>query len=105
MNTDVSAVLTLLGKIPVFSVAVQSAAFDVRQARNAWAHCAFGGWDPVQYRQRFDMMEKLVKALGLPSADETNLLTDLKEWETKGTQSFLESYNDFRESELQLFEA
>ncbi|XP_022793708.1 uncharacterized protein LOC111332605 [Stylophora pistillata] len=38
---DASAVLTLLGKVPVFSVAVQSAAGDVKQARNAWAHCEF----------------------------------------------------------------
>ena len=83
-HCDASAVLTLLGKVPVFSVAVQSAAGNVRQARNAWAHCAFGDWDPVQFRQSFDMMEQLAKALGLPSADETKLVRDLKDWESKG---------------------
>ena len=34
-HCDASAVLTLLGKVPVFSAAVQSAASDVRQARNS----------------------------------------------------------------------
>ena len=83
-HCDASAVLTLLGKVPVFSSAVQIAAGDVRQARNAWAHCAFSDWDPVEFRRSFDVMEQLVKALGLPPADETKLLGDLKDWETKG---------------------
>ena len=84
-HCDASAVLNLLGKVPVFTCAVQSAAGDVRQARNAWAHCAFSDWDPVKFRQSFYVMEQLVKALGLPASDETRLLADLKEWETKGT--------------------
>ena len=83
-HCDASAVLTLLGKVPVFSAAVQSAAGDVRQARNSWAHCAFGDWDPVKFRQSFHVMEQLVKALGLPPADQAKLLGDLKDWETKG---------------------
>ena len=84
-HCDASAVLNLLGKVPVFSAAVQSAAGDVRQARNAWAHCAFNDWDPVKFGQTFHVMEQLVIALGLPASDETRLLADLKEWETKGT--------------------
>ena len=83
-HCDASAVLSLLCKVPVFSAAIQSAAGDVRQARNAWAHCAFSDWDPVKFRQSFDEMEQLVKALGLLSADEAKLLADLKDWETKG---------------------
>jgi len=97
-HCDASAVLTLLGKVPVFTAAVQSAAADVRQARNAWAHCAFSDWDPVKFRQSFYRMEQLVKALGLPAADETSLLADLKEWETKGICN--KSYSDFWGSEL-----
>lgn len=84
-HCDASAVLSLLAKVPVFSAAVQSAAGDVRQARNAWAHCAFSDWGPVKFRQSFDEMEQLVKALGLLSADEAKLVADLKEWRTKGT--------------------
>ena len=83
-HCDASAVLTLLGKVPVFSVPVQGAAGDVRQARNAWAHCVFSDWDPVNYQQSFAAMEHLVKSLGLPIANEGNLLKELKDWETKG---------------------
>ena len=85
MNTVTSAVLTLLGKVPVFSLAVQSASNDVRQARNAWAHCVFSDWDPVNYQQRFNEMESLVKGLGLPPVLERHLLGELKDWESKGT--------------------
>ena len=84
-HCDASAVLALLGKVPVFSLAVQSAANDVRQARNAWAHCVFSDWDPLSFTRRFSEMEKLVKSLGLPSADEMYLVNELKDWETKGT--------------------
>jgi len=84
-HCDASAVLTLLGKVPVFSLAVQSAADDVRKARNSWAHCEFSDWYPVNYQQRFKEMEGLVKALGLPPANERNLLGELRDWELKGT--------------------
>ena len=84
-HCDASAVVSLLGRVPVFSPAVQSAANDVRQARNAWAHCVFGDWNSVNYHKIFSEMEKLVKTLGLPPANESNLLEELKEWESKGT--------------------
>ena len=84
-HCDASAVLTLLGKVPVFSPAVQSASNDVRQARNAWAHCVFSDWDPVNYQQTFNEMERLVKALGLSPVLEGNLLGELTDWESKGT--------------------
>ena len=84
-HCDASAILILLCKVPVFSHAVQSAAGDVRQARNAWAHCVFSDWDPVNYQQSFNEMEKLVKELGLLPNIERNLLDELKDWETKGT--------------------
>ena len=84
-HCDASAVLTLLGKVPVFSPAVQSVAGNVRQARNAWAHCVFSDWDPVKYQQRFNEMEILVKTLGLPGPFERGLLAELRDWETKGT--------------------
>ena len=84
-HCDASAMLALLGKVPVFSLAVQSSAGDVRQARNAWAHCSFSDWDPLSFQLRFTEMEKLVKSLGLSSADEMYLANELKDWETKGT--------------------
>ena len=81
---DASAILALLGRVPVFSVDVQSAAGAVREARNAWAHCAFSEWDPVNYQQNFAAMEQLVKKLGLPSSSTNDLLTELRDWEAKG---------------------
>jgi len=84
-HCDASAVVSLLGRVPVFSPAVQTAAGGVRQARNAWAHCIFGDWNPLNYQQRFNEMEQLVKTLGLPPANERSLLEELKEWESKGT--------------------
>ena len=82
-HCDASAVLTLLCKVPVFSRAVQSAAV-VSQARNAWVRSVFSDWDPLNFQQRFHEMEQLVKASGLPSADETDLLKELEDWEMKG---------------------
>ena len=88
-HCDASAVLALLGKVPVFSLAVQSAANDVRQARNAWAHCVFSDWDPLSFPMRFAEMEKLVKSLGLLCANEMYVVNELKDWETKGTVNTL----------------
>ena len=84
-HCDASAVLNLLGRVPVFSLAAQTAAHDVRQDRNAWAHCAFQDWDPAKFQQCFQDMKRLVNALGLPAAEETKLLDGLDIWETTGT--------------------
>ena len=86
---DASAVLTLLGRVPVFSFDVQSAAGAVREARNAWAHCIFREWDPVNYKQSFAAMEQLVKKLGLPGSSRKDLLAELKDWEEKGIFFYL----------------
>ena len=102
-HCDASAVLALLGKVPVFSMAVQSAAGDVRQARNAWAHCAFSDWDRLSFQQRFAEMEKLVKSLGLPSADEIYLVNELQDWETKGTVNSLYFNLNARNRPLDIF--
>ncbi|KAJ7377821.1 hypothetical protein OS493_026388 [Desmophyllum pertusum] len=83
-HCDASAVVSLLGRVPVFSAAVKTAAGDVRMARNDWAHCVFSKWDQVKFLQSFTEMEQLVKVMALPIADEGKLLGDLKDWETKG---------------------
>ena len=79
---DASAVLTLLGRVPVFLAPVPTAADDVRKARNDWAHCAFTKWDQTNFLKRFSEMELLVKTLALPAAGK--ILGELKDWETKG---------------------
>ena len=89
-HCDASAVLTLLGRVPVFSVAVQTAADHVREARNDWAHCVFGKWNQVKFQQNFIEMEHLVKAMALPSADEGKLLGELTDWVTKGINNINE---------------
>ena len=83
-HCDASAVLLLLGGVPVFSAAVQAAAGNVRIARNDWAHCAFSKWDLAKFQQSFTEMENLVKVMALPAADEGKLLNELKDWQTKG---------------------
>ena len=79
-----SAVLTLLGSVPVFSVPVQAAAADVRGIRNAWAHCVFSKWDLVKCQQSFVVMESMVRVMAPTAADEAKLLLELKYWETAG---------------------
>ena len=83
-HCDASAVLTLLGNVPVFSSVVQTAAGVVRGARNDWAHCVFSKWDLAKFQQVFADMADLVRKLGLPAADEAKLLGELNEWEKKG---------------------
>ena len=82
---DGSAVLLLLGEVPVFSPAMQSSAKTVREhVRNEWAHCNFSDWDVVKFKSCFQEMQQLVQFLGLPTADKTKLLSELNDWETKG---------------------
>ena len=83
-HCDASAVLSLLSGVPVFSAAVQTAASDVRMARNDWAHCVFSKWDEAKFQQSFIEMEHLVKVMALPAAHERRLLGELNDWETKG---------------------
>ena len=83
-HCDASAVLTLLGQVPVFSLAVKTAADYVRVERNDWGHCNFGIWDQTKFLKCFTEMEQLVKAMALPTAYEGKLLGELKDWETKG---------------------
>ena len=82
---DGSAVLLLLGEVPVFSHAIQSSAKTVREhVRNEWAHCNFTDWDAVKFQCCFKEMQQLVQSLGLPTADETKILSELNDWENKG---------------------
>ena len=84
-HCDASAVLLLLGRVPAFNMAVQSAADVVRTVRNDWAHCVFSKWDQPKFLKSFFEMEQLVRGMALPTADETKLLDELKDWESKGS--------------------
>lgn len=88
-SCDGSAVLLLLGQVPTFSFAEQSSANTVREhVRNEWAHCNFTDWDVAKFKSCFDEMQALVQSLHLPAADETNVLGELSDWETKGVYLF-----------------
>ena len=82
---DASAVLNLFGRIPVFSAVLQNATNVVREGRNAWGHCKFTEWNETNFKKRFDDMKQLVTDVGLLHADESKVLTDLNNWEAKGS--------------------
>ena len=82
---DASAVLNLLGRIPVFPSALQDAANIVREGRNAWAHCKFTEWTEANFKTRFDEMKQLLREVGsLPHANVIDVLLELRDWEDKG---------------------
>jgi hypothetical protein len=85
---DASAVLSLFGRIPVFSAVLQTAANVVREGRNSWGHCKFTEWDETNFKKRFDDMKQLVTEVGLSPADESKVLADLNDWEVKGNRIF-----------------
>ena len=84
-HCDASAVLNLLGRVPVFSDSVKQAASDVREARNSWAHPAFGDWDSAKFNKCFDDMVQLVKVLGLSRGE--HVVNELNDWKKKGTSA------------------
>ena len=83
-HLDASAVLLLLGRVPVFPGTVQVAANSVRNERNDWAHCVFSKWNETKFQDSFAEMEDLVKAMALPSSDEEKIVGELKDWQNKG---------------------
>jgi len=92
---DGSAVLLLLGEVPAFSPATQTSAKSVREhVRNEWAHCNFTDWDAAKFQICFQKMQQLLQSIGLPTADENKLLSELDDWETKGFY-FLFLYNQY----------
>ena len=81
---DASAVLLLLGSVPVFPGTVKAAADSVRNERNDWAHCVFHEWDEVKFLRSFAKMEDLVKAIALSSSAKGKVVGELKDWRIKG---------------------
>ena len=83
---DLSAVLGILERASVFHNRVQTNAKDVRsKVRNEWGHCNFDHWTELEFQNSFQLMETMVRSLGLPKADEDKQLDELQDWETKGT--------------------
>ena len=83
---DLSAALGILERASVFHNRVQTNAKDVRsKVRNEWGHCNFDHWTELEFQNSFQLMETMVRSLGLPKADEDKQLDELQDWETKGT--------------------
>ena len=82
---DLSAVLGILANSSIFHAHVQTNAKDVRsKVRNEWGHCNFDHWTDIEFINCFQIMETMVRSLGLPKPDEDKQLDDLRDWETKG---------------------
>ena len=88
---DLSAVLGILGGASVFHSCIQANAKDLRsKVRNKWGHCNFDHWTDVEFQNSFQLMETMVRSLGLPKADEDKELDELHDWETKGKYLLLQ---------------
>ena len=82
---DASAVLNILEKASVFSTPIQTSAKNVRtEVRNEWGHCNFDHWTDMKFQNSFQLMETMVRSLGLPKPDEKKELDELHDWEKKG---------------------
>ena len=78
ISGDASAVSLLLGRVPVFSGTVQTAASSVRNERDDWVHCVFSKWNEAKFQHSFAKMEDSVKAMASP------IIGELKYWQNKG---------------------
>lgn len=88
-SLDMTAILRLLGfanywPAPIFSSLIQTSADDVREnVRNNWGHFDVTEWTEAFFNDCFAKLEALVKSLGLASG---MMITQLKDWQTKGCQ-------------------
>jgi len=83
---DLSAVLGILERASVFQSRIQTNAKKVRsEVRSEWGHCNFDHWTELAFQNSFQLMETMVRSLGLAKADEDKHLDKLQDWETKGT--------------------
>ncbi|XP_076088220.1 uncharacterized protein LOC143058633 [Mytilus galloprovincialis] len=88
-SCDSSALLGMVINISSFPRAVQTDAEKIRSdIRNPWAHCDFTEWTTTKYTDLFQLMEQLVKDLGLSSREENKVLGELNTWATNG-QNYL----------------
>ncbi|XP_068689388.1 uncharacterized protein [Montipora foliosa] len=82
---ELSAVLGILANASCFKAAIQANAKDVRsKVRNEWGHCNFDRWTDVHFASCFQVMETMLRSLGLTKADEDKQVGSLRDWESKG---------------------
>ena len=77
--------LGILERASVFHTRIQTIAKDVRtKVRNEWGHCNFDHWTDVEFQNTCQLMEIMIRSLGLAKADEDKQLDELHHWETTG---------------------
>ena len=82
---DLSAVLGILERVSLCHTRIQTTAKDGRsKVRKAGGHCNFAHWTDVEFQNSFQLMETMVRSLGLPKPNEDKELDKLHDWETKG---------------------
>ena len=86
--------LGILERASIFHARIQTNAKNVRaQVRNEWGHCNFDHWTAAEFNNGFQLIETLLRSLGLPKADIDKHLDELREWETKGKSKALTHTN------------
>ena len=77
--------LGILCNAGIFSALIQTNAADVRTSvRNEWGHCNFDSWDGSKFTKCFQLMETLVRSVGLTPNEENKVLDELTDWQNKG---------------------
>ena len=84
-SCDASAILGLIININGFPPNVKRIAEDIRKdVRNPWAHCNLPDWDGIKYQSCFQLIEQMIRSLGLPTADENKHIQDIHVWKMTG---------------------
>ena len=84
-SCDASAILGLIININGFPPIVKRIAENIRKdIRNPWAHCNLPDWDGIKYQNCFQLIEQMIRSLGLQSANENKYIQDIHVWKMTG---------------------
>ena len=85
-SCDASAILGLIINVNGFPANVKKIAEGIRKdIRNSWAHCNLPEWDAIKYQNCFQLIEQMIRSLGLPTADENSHIQEIHDWKMTGT--------------------
>jgi hypothetical protein len=83
---DLSPILSVIGKAPLFSGAAEHADKVRNLVRNEWAHCIFADWTEEKFEAAFASMEALLKNINLSPEVEQKLCDKLNDCKAKGNE-------------------
>ena len=81
---DMSAVLSVICEAAPFAGAAPHAKTVRSDVRNEWAHCEFQKWSDAKFIRTFQIMETLLRTVGLSPDDEMKMCDELNSWKEKG---------------------